>query len=127
MLFEDNNAKDTIKHSVLQYFKDKPLLDSHCTVRVEGDDSEVCKLFLATHLYCPASDFWTSVIFKVWFPSLEETLSRKFAVTFNSTPFFVQATAGVGYPATMQLNTIVCPSIFVLSIGGSEISGPTDI
>ena len=44
MVFVDNNAEDTIKHSVMQCFGDKLLLHSHWTVRVEGNDSELCPL-----------------------------------------------------------------------------------
>ena len=56
---------------------------------------------------------------------MEDTLSRTSPVTFNSSPFFVHATSGVGYPATTQLKSTVCFSSFVRLVGGSEISGPT--
>ena len=56
---------------------------------------------------------------------MEEALSRTSAATINSASFFVQATSGVGYPATTQLNTAVCPSTFVSSVGDLEISGAT--
>ena len=56
---------------------------------------------------------------------MEDTLSRISPVTFNSSPFFVQTTSGVGYPATTQLKSTVCFSSFVRLVGGSEISGPT--
>ena len=56
---------------------------------------------------------------------MEETLSRASAATFNSASFFVQATSGVGYPATTQWNITVCPSTLVASTGDLEISGVT--
>ena len=113
------------EYSSLARFTEELLLDSQCTVRVAEDEVTVSKLLLATHLYCPAFDCWTFVIVNWWFPSLEESLSRASAATFNPASFFVQATSGVGYPATTQLNTTVCPSTFVASTGDLEISGAT--
>ena len=113
------------EYSTLARFTEELLLDSQCTVRVAENEVTVSKLLLATHLYCPAFDCWTFVIVNWWFPSLEESLSRASAATFNPASFFVQATSGVGYPATTQLNTTVCPSTFVASTGDLEISGAT--
>ena len=56
---------------------------------------------------------------------MKDALSRACAATFNPTPSFSQAISGVGYPATTQLNTAVCPSTFVSLLGDWEISGAT--
>ena len=120
-----NSNKKLINTRTLQIYKYTLLWHSHCTVKVAEDEVAVSKLLLATHLYCPASDCWTLDMVNWWFPLLEDTLSRTSPVTFNSSPFFVQTTSGVGYPATTQLKSTVCFSSFVRLVGGSEISGPT--
>ena len=120
-----NSNKKVINTRTLQIYKYTLLWHSHCTVRVAEDEVAVSRLLLATHLYCPASDCWTFDMFNWWSPSLEDTLSRTSPVTFNSSPFFVHATSGVGYPATTQLKSTVCFSSFVRLVGGLEISGPT--
>ena len=56
---------------------------------------------------------------------MKDALSRACVATFNPTPSFSQAISGVGYPATTQLNTAVCPSTFVSFLGDWEISGAT--
>ena len=96
------------------------------TSSLAADEVEVLTLLLATHLYWPASDRWTSVIVKVWLLFVEDAFSRELAVKFNLCSFFVHVTLGDGFPSTTQLKTTSRPSTVVRSSGVSEISGATE-
>ena len=97
-----------------------------CTSSLAADEMEALTLLLATHLYWPASDRWTSVIVKVWLLFVEDAVSRELAVKFNLCSFFVHVTLGDGVPSTTQLKTASRPSTVVRSSGSSEISGATE-
>ena len=97
-----------------------------CTSSLAADEMEVLTLLLATHLYWPASDRWTSVIVKVWLLFVEDAVSRELAVKFNLCSFFVHVTLGDGFPSTSQLKTTSCPSTVVRPSGVLEISAATE-
>ena len=97
----------------------------HCTFRSPGDDVMLPTLLIITHLYCPESDRWTSVIVKLWLLFSDDAVSRGFVVMFSFSSFFVQVTLGEGFPSTTQLNTTYSPSTMVTSFGFSTISGAT--
>ena len=97
----------------------------HCTLRFPADDIRLPTLLIITHLYCPESDRWTSVIVKLWLLFSDHVVSRRFAVIFRFSSFFVQVNLGEGFPSTMQLNTTSSPSTMVASSGFSTISGAT--
>ena len=82
-------------------------------------------LLIITHLYCPESDRWTSVIVKLCLLFSDDAVSRWFTVMFSFSSFFVQVTSGEGFPSTIQLNTTCSPSTMVTSFGFSTISGAT--
>ena len=96
------------------------------TTSLAADEVEVSTLLLATHLYWPASDRWTSVIVKLWLLLVRDEASREFAVMFNPCPFFVHDTLGDGFPSTTQLKTTFCPSTMVRPSGFLEITGATE-
>ena len=97
----------------------------HCTFRFPGDDVRLPTSLIITHLYCPESDRWTSVIVKLWLLLSDDAVSRGFVVMFSFSSFFVQVTLGEGFPSTTQLNTTYSPSTMVTSFGFSTISGAT--
>ena len=97
----------------------------HCTFRSPGDDVMLPTLLIITHLYCPESDRWTSVIIKLCLLFSDDAVSRWFTVMFSFSSFFVQVTPGEGFPSTIQLNTTCSPSTMVTSFGFSTISGAT--
>ena len=82
-------------------------------------------LLIITHLYCPESDRWTSVIVKLCLLFSDDAVSCRFVVVFSFSSFFVQVTLGEGFPSATQLNTTYSPSTMVASFGFSTISGAT--
>ena len=91
----------------------------HCTFNVEGLDSTLLTLFVATQIYSPLSPLIKFVIVNVLLFSLKVILE----VVFTTEPSFVHENVGAGLPTALHVKVKFSPSFFVSFCGCLSNSG----